>query len=283
MRTPISIEPGQLVERIRANVPAELLQMKRWCAWKPGKEGRKIPMSIYGCYASCTDESTWATFDLVSAPFLKNPRSVNGWGFNLAMSAPLGGLDLDDVVGADGSIEEKYRLILGHLGSYTEYSPSGTGLHCFFLYEGDGPENRKTKDVELYLRAHFLSVTGDVFEGRHKLRDGTIGAARIEQALRPRMPLLPRVPLRDVPQNDNELIEKMFACRRGPTIKRLWDGECLHKSDSESDFALMGDLNFWCGGDIDRMIALFLTSGRAERAKGRRSDYLQRMAQKVAK
>jgi len=96
------------------------------------------------------------------------------------------------------------------------------------------------------------------------------------------MPLLPQMPLKDVPQDDSELIEKMFASRRGPTIRRLWDGECLHKSDSESDYALMGDLAYWTGGDCDRMIAIFLSSGRAERAKGRRADYLRKMAMKVS-
>ena len=89
--------------------------------------------------------------------------------------------------------------------------------------------------------------------------------------------------MKDVPQSDSELLERMFASRRGPTIKRLWDGETLHKSDSESDFALAGDLSYWTGGDVERIVRLFLTSGRAERAKGRRADYLKRMAMKVAK
>ena len=280
MRQIKDVEPQELVERIRNNAPEELRERPQWTLWKIGND-RKIPLSVFGGYASCTDSSTWSTFDHAASVFLRNTKVCRG--FNVATGNGLGGLDLDDVIGADGSIEERYRLILGHLGSYTEFSPSGTGLHCFFTYTGDGPENRKTKDIELYFRAHFLSVTGDVFEGRHKLRDASIGSARVEQALRPRMPLLPRVALKDVPEDDAELLEKMFASRRGPTIKKLWDGDLLHKSDSESDFALMGDLGYWCGGNIDRMVALFLTSGRAERAKGRRADYLKRMAMKVAK
>jgi primase-polymerase (primpol)-like protein len=45
---------------------------------------------------------------------------------------------------------------------------------------------------------------------------------------------------------------------------------------------MMGDLAYWTGGDCERMIRLFLSSGRAERAKGRRADYLRKMAQKVS-
>ena len=280
MRPIKGIDPRKLVERIRASTPEELRERPQWVLFKIGDD-RKIPISPHGGYASCSDSSTWTVFEHAAEIFLQKSNVCRG--FNVATGNGLGGLDLDDVIGSDGGLDDRYRRILGHLGSYTEFSPSRTGLHCFFIYTGEGPQNRKTKDVELYFRAHFLSVTGDVFEGRHKLRDATIGSARVEHALRPRMPLLPRVPMKDVPQNDAELLEKMFASRRGAMIRRLWDGECLHKSDSESDFALMGDLGYWTGGDCDRMIALFLTSGRAERAKGRRADYLKRMAHKVTR
>jgi putative DNA primase/helicase len=136
--------------------------------------------------------------------------------------------------------------------------------------------------VELYFRSRFFTITGDVLEGRRRFRNADIGVRRILAALEPPKPLLPRLPLRDVPQDDALLIEQMFASRRGPTIRRLWSGETLHKSSSESDYALMGDLSYWTGGDVERMIRLFLSSGRAQRAKGRRADYLVRMAQKVA-
>ena len=115
------------------------------------------------------------------------------------------------------------------------------------------------------------------------MRTADVGAERILTALRPRMPLLPRVPLKEIPESDSELLEKMFASRVGGKIRRLWDGECCHKTPSESDMALMGYLAYWCGGNTDRMISLFLTSARAERAKGQRADYLQRMAGKAAR
>ncbi|WP_157367377.1 hypothetical protein [Aminiphilus circumscriptus] len=211
--------------------------------------------------------------------FLKNANVCRG--FNLAMGDGLAGMDLDDVV-TGGTVSPLMTLFLNHLGSYTEFSPSGTGLHSFFLCDREH-ENRKTHAVELYFQAHFLSVTGDVFEGRDRLRTADVGAERILTALRPRKPLLPRVPLKEIPESDSELLEKMFASRVGGKIRRLWDGECCHKTPSESDMALMGYLAYWCGGNTDRMISLFLTSARAERAKGQRADYLQRMAGKAAR
>lgn len=285
MRQIKDVEPQELVERIRANVPEELRERPQWTLWKIWND-RKIPLSVFGGYASCSDASTWSTFEHAASVFLRNTSVCRG--FNMATGSGLGGLDLDGVVREDGTLPEPqigkqlYKTLLNHLGSYCEYSPSGRGIRSFFLYHGAPLPNRKKGEIELYFEKHFLSCTGDLYEGRRRLRDGTIGAARIEQSLRPPMPLLPQMPLKDVPEDDSELTEKMFASRRGPTIRRLWDGECLHKSDSESDYALMGDLAYWTGGDVERMICLFLTSGRAERSKGRRADYLRKMAVKVS-
>ena len=278
MRPIQNISHGDLVCRIRENVPAELLDRRQWCLWKIGND-RKVPLSVCGGYASCSDPRTWGTFDQASEVFLKNAKVCRG--FNLATADGLAGMDLDDIV-VNGTISPLMELFLNHLGSYAELSPSGTGLHCFFLCEREH-ENRKTHAVELYFQSHFLSVTGNVFQGRDRLRTADVGAERILTALRPRKPLLPRVPLKEIPESDSKLMEKMFASRVGVKIRRLWDGECCHKTPSESDIALMGYLGYWCGGNTERMIALFLTSARAERAKGQRKDYLQRMAAKVAK
>ena len=278
MRPVLEISPGALVDRIRSNVPEELQDRRQWCLWKIGGD-RKIPLSPWGGFASCSDPRTWGTFDQAAEVFLKNANVCRG--FNLAMFDGLAGMDLDDVVNG-GTVSPLMELFLNHLGSYTEFSPSGTGLHSFFLCDREH-ENRKTHAVELYFQAHFLSVTGNIFQGRDRLRTADVGAERILTALRPRMPLLPRVPLKEIPESDSELLEKMFASRVGAKIRRLWDGETVHKTPSESDMALMGYLGYWCGGNTDRMISLFLTSARAERAKGQRADYLQRMAGKAAR
>ena len=278
MRQAIPIEPGDLVRRISENVPDEILTRKQWTLWKVGN-GRKIPLSPYGIFASCTDPATWTDFETASRVFLRNSQICRG--FNIATGSGLAGLDLDEVVAPDGTISETMRLFIDHLGSYTELSPSETGLHSFFLYEREH-ENRKAGNIELYFCKHFLSVSGDVFQQRDRLAVADVGAERILTALRPRRPLLPRIRLQEIPQSDSELLEKMFNSKSGSKIRNLWDGGSPHKSPSESDMALMGHLAYWCGGDCGRMIDLFLTSARAERVKGQRKDYLSRMANKAA-
>ncbi len=285
MRPIKHVDPDALVRRIRENVPQELRDRPQWVIWKISQD-RKVPLSpSKGGYASCSDPSTWATFETAARVFLHNSHVCRG--FNFATGFGLAGLDLDGVLDSHGDLLDAtagmtYRTMLSHLDSYAETTPSGTGLRVFFLYKGAPLPNRKKGEIELYFDRHFLSVTGDLFEGRSRLRESTLGAARIEQHLRPLMPLLPRRPPEDVPADDGELLRRMFDSKRGSTIQRLWAGEVMHKSPSESDYALMGDLAYWTGGDVERMIRMFLDSGRAERLKGRRPDYLRNMALKVS-
>jgi len=121
MRQIKDIEPRELVERIRANVPEELRERPQWTLWKIGND-RKIPLSVFGGYACCSDSSTWSTFDHAASVFLRNTKVCRG--FNLATGSGLGGLDLDGVVREDGTLPEPqiglqmYKTLLNHLGSY---------------------------------------------------------------------------------------------------------------------------------------------------------------------
>ena len=112
MRQIKDIEPRELVERIRANVPEELRERPQWTLWKIGND-RKIPLSVFGGYASCSDSSTWGTFDHAAAVFFRNTKVCRG--FNMATGSGLGGLDLDGVVREDGTLPEPQigGLVLG--------------------------------------------------------------------------------------------------------------------------------------------------------------------------
>jgi len=276
MRAPLYVEPQELADRIRENVPEAMREAPRWSLWNVNKEGRKVP-----CFrASCTDPETWVDFEEAAEALLGS----DALGLNFATGEGWGALDLDDVLTAE-TMPPEADLALRHIQSYCEVSPSGTGLHVFFQYTGAPPENRKTPVVELYFEKHFMSVTGDTWGGRTRLRDCSGGARRIAEALAPKTPLPMWKPHRRlvVPEDDRALIEKMFDSKGGDKIRRLWSGETLHKSPSESDLSLMSYLVFWTDGDESRAVDLFLQSGRGERAKAHRPDYLRRMVKKVVR
>ena len=83
-----------------------------------------------GCSAKSNDSSTWATYQ--EALDAQRQYNLDGIGIQFGLEASdnfgLSGIDLDHVVRADGTLEPFAEEIVQSMNSYTEYSPSGTGL-----------------------------------------------------------------------------------------------------------------------------------------------------------
>ncbi|MGH3085706.1 MAG: hypothetical protein ACRDSJ_00125 [Rubrobacteraceae bacterium] len=138
--------------------------LKQWVCWRSEERGgrkTKIPCSPRsGSRARCDDPATWGTF--AEAREAVRERSCDGVGFVFTADDPFCGVDLDGCVDpASGKVEPWAKEIVDHLDSYTEVSPSGTGLHIIVhakIPEGR-PGNRKD-NVEIYdrLRSLFLGL-----------------------------------------------------------------------------------------------------------------------------
>ena len=110
----------------------ELKQQKRWVLWRLEmiRNGRgelvptKVPYHFSGWHASSTDSSTWCTYSEAQA-------AVGGYsGIGVMMSDGLGCADLDHCVDpSTRKILPWAREIIIALDSYSEFSPSGTGVH----------------------------------------------------------------------------------------------------------------------------------------------------------
>ena len=100
--------------------------------WKREKrDGKitKIPYTISGAKAKADDSATWARFDQCLGAY-ENGNEYDGIGFVLTREVGVVGIDLDgcrDI--KTGEISEEADHIVSQLRSYTEISPSKTGLH----------------------------------------------------------------------------------------------------------------------------------------------------------
>src|SRR5690242_18524188 len=92
----------------------------RW-TWRSGK-WTKPPYQPSGRLAKADDQTTWSTFEDV----VKVADRFDGVGVVLTGDG-LVGVDLDHSASGE-MIEGWAREIIEQLNSYTEYSPSGTGL-----------------------------------------------------------------------------------------------------------------------------------------------------------
>lgn len=258
----------------------ELAQLKQWVCHR-----NKVPIDPFiGANAKSNDPATWG--DFATAYRALQASRYDGIGFEFGVYEPetlrVAGIDLDHVVRADGTVEPFALEILERMKSYTEYSPSGTGLHilCFVKLPAIG--NKKGLEngyaIEMYNHGRYFTVTGKVYGAERGIAERTKEFAGIHEkyfkkAAPEREPVI-------VPQvidfTDRELLEKMFNSQRGYEIRRLYNGDIGgYASHSEADLALVAHLLFWTGGDEVRTDSLFRESGLM-REKWDRADYRER-------
>ncbi len=262
----VAASPGEpTIHSDFAAIPAELKKLGRWVNWQfVERDGKrtKVPLDPnIGQPASCSDPQTWGTYADALARF--NCDTVDGIGFQLGDSYI--GVDLDgcrDPV--TGDVEPWAQIIINGLHSYTEVSPSGTGIHI--LAKGTlPPGGRKKAPIEMYCTGRFLTMTGEHLDGT----PGTIEERQTEltdlhaQVFGTGKSSPASVTVAG-PANslaDEEIISRASNAKNGDKFRHLWSGDISeYHSQSEADLALCTILAFWTGRDADHIDRLLRQS-----------------------
>jgi len=146
------------------NIPEELRAYPQWICWKAVPKGdrfNKIPIEPgTGKAARSNDPTTWRSYQEASTYYDANRGKLAGIGFVLSAEDPFTGGDIDHCRDPKtGELTGKAKTILQRLDTYSEISPSDTGIR--FFCRGTLPGTGKAKDgVELYDRGRFLTITG---------------------------------------------------------------------------------------------------------------------------
>jgi putative DNA primase/helicase len=156
------LPPSDLIARIRENFPSELITQPRWCLWRlVSREGKKtkLPFQPSGKPAESNNTNTWSTFDAVCAALLKGKFD----GLGCFISDPYVAVDFDHICKNSDplTIEPWARAAINDLDSYTEFSPSGEGLHVWSVGKLPGPGKRAGR-VEIYGSGRYFTVTGEI-------------------------------------------------------------------------------------------------------------------------
>lgn len=148
-------------------IPLELKQLNQWVLWRyelRGDKWTKVPHQARhpNQKAKADDPSTWANFEEAVAAY--SSGKADGIGFVFSKNDPYTGIDLDFCVEAfTGEIDPWALGVLEEMATYTELSPSATGLHL--ILRGKLPEGGRRKDgIEFYDRDRFFTMTGWVVD-----------------------------------------------------------------------------------------------------------------------
>jgi putative DNA primase/helicase len=148
-------------------IPQELKDSSSWVIWKEEtRDGKptKVPYNPRtGKKAAPNNPSTWGTYD--EAQSAVKAYGVNGLGFVFSESDAFTGIDLDKCRDSEtGEMEPWVKEIISQLNSYTEISPSGTGVHI--LIKGQLPYGSRRKGkIEMYDTGRYFTMTGHHLEG----------------------------------------------------------------------------------------------------------------------
>ena len=231
-------------------IPEKLKTLRQWVAW----QGAKIPINpISGNHAASNDLNTWGTFDQAWGYYEQHKTNgCHGIGFMFSSNDPYTGIDLDKCINPDnGEIEPWAKDIIGQMKSYTELSPSGTGVHIIVRGELPPEGNRKGK-IEMYSHSRYFTVTGNHFEqSPHTIetRDSELKALHVgvfaKIDIKPARESSSKTPVElagesspktPVELSDQDLITKAQIAANGERFTKLWQGNNSgYPSQSEVD------------------------------------------------
>lgn len=279
-------DQGQFVTSLAAaldpgKIPQELKVPLQWVLWKSEKRDGK-PTKIPYCpqdpkrKAEADNPATWGSYE--KALTISITDGFAGIGFEFSADDPYTGIDLDKCRNAEtGEIEPWARAIIDRMATYTEISPSGTGMHI--LIKGKLPPGGKRKGkIEMYDSARYFTMTGDHLAGtpltieprqaelevlhgevfgkpkgepQAAASTSTGGGADIGSGL-----------------SDDELIDRIKKSKNGKKFDLLMSSSDLEDlqfryllpSQSEVDLSLCSILAWWTGKNPEQMDRIFRRS-----------------------
>ena len=271
------------------NYPAQFRE-QRFCCWKWAKQsGRdtKVPYNPKtGMRAKTDDLTTFSTFD-EALEQMETVPSYAGIGVNIAETgeglAHVGCIDLDHCIKDDNTLSDSAEEVLNLLpDALAEVSPSGTGLHLFFImpdeFNFDGNTyyiNNRKKGKEIYLpgliKPHFMTVTGKIY------RKGgmVVSSDQLQSFLNTYMKRASaikvnvKIPSGGSVLTNEEVIAKLAAepdqkfidMYRGNWEEYAPADSEINWTQSDADMTVLMKLAFYCRGDMAQMDELFRESG----------------------
>lgn len=267
-----------------ANLPEDLTRNRRWAVYrlepKDGGGYNKKPRRANLTAMKWSNPEEWLTYEAALTTY-RAKDACDGIGYFLGCG--IWGIDIDGCI-VDGKPNAEALEIIEGMNSYTEVSPSGTGVHILFRVSGytlRGKNRRNDqRGLELYDgedSPRFFTVTGKPLPGYETIRDASKAVATFYDAYMATRdkPVTSPVVATDTRATDDQLIEWMTDIY--PKSAALWRGDYsaytrpakdrngnvtgYEPDHSRADLALCTYLVRVCHGDTDRADQLFRRSG----------------------
>ena len=255
-------------------IPIELQEKAEWCVWKRELRGgnpTKVPYNPNtGERAEANNPETFGLFPVADELF-----RIDGEydGVGIRVSNGFSAIDIDHCV-TDGELSDIAKDICEMINSYTEMSPSKTGLRIIVKGEDLAYDRSKyylknpNNGVEFYVSGmtnRFMTITGNTIV---QLPVRSVTASDLTSFLDKYMRKNKSKP---EALTDEQIITKADQNER---FRALFSGDmsAYNNDHSSADLALCNILAFWTGKDKSAMDRIFRRSA-LYRDKWEREDY----------
>lgn len=240
---------------IYENIPQELKEIDNWVCYNEKKQ----PINPNtGFFAKPNDPSTWGSYE--EALYMADMKGL-GIGFAIGDTDYIA-VDIDNLK----DNKEIAREFINSLASYTEYSPSGNGIHIWI--KGEININRYRKgDIEVYDKSspRYLTFTGNVIGDYREINTTTDELMRLHKKYigNDEKSNVIQMPSKPLDLSEQEIIELIRESNQGSKFEELYRGnwQDYYNSQSEADLALANILAFWTQRDYQKMDSIFRNSG----------------------
>lgn len=257
------------IRQLASDIPSGMKSRSQWVLWRHDEDG-KVPVNEAAVPCDATAPRNWLSYS--EAVDAAAESDASGIGFYFSENDPFIGIDIDDCLSEGGHFSATASDILARIDSYSEISPSGTGIHIYA--RGVVPDGKiRSEAIEMYQNGQFLTVTENHIEDTSKrIEDRADQVAEVWQEYISDDTSMteqsaPSGDWQSTPLGDEEIIEKASGSYDGK-FERLWRGDesvwqgesAKFDSHSEADSSLCFILAFW-SGDPEQMDRLFRQSG----------------------
>lgn len=266
-------------------IPTELQKNAEWCVWKReirGGRPTKVPYNPNtGERAETNNPSTFGSFDLADERYMTEDYD----GVGIRVSNGFSAVDIDHCV-ENGVLSDLATTIIDRLESYTEYSPSKTGVRIIFKTRPDYQYDSETyylknpnNGCEVYVCGatnRFVTITGNTVYD-YPVRDVTdelksvLDEFMVRPVKRPASASATPADILPLDLSDEQILLKAAANGK---FRSLFEGDMTDYNDdhSSADLALCNMLAFWTRKNPEAIDRIFRKSALF-RDKWLRDDY----------
>ena len=206
----------------RSTFPGELLTRQQWLIWKfvqkPGqKKPSKMPYYANGAVRTGqqgSEDDRRQLVDYEAAVAASKAHRADGLGFAFLPGDGLIGIDIDGALGEDSEQVRKDRAlrIIQACDSYTEFSPSGQGVHI--IVKGQ-TETFKSNElgIEVFCGRQFFTMSGNPYPGSkdsvEPISQDTL--SKLRNTVKQTADQAPSRPIPQPPSNDRQKLESALV------------------------------------------------------------------------